>query len=86
MHDTPIKTKKFPKVNQVPVKYDRKMTNIIKKHASLNSIVPILAKKFVLYCRCSLNAYFRNCKYFFILYIIEINVVLFVILSEAKNP
>ena len=44
VHDTPTKTKKFPKVNQVPVKYHRKMTNIIKKHASLNNIVPILAK------------------------------------------
>jgi hypothetical protein len=58
-------TRKFPKVNHVPVKYHKNIKNITIKQASLKSIVAILAKKLVLYCRCSLNAYFRNCKYFF---------------------
>ena len=62
--------RKFPNVSQVSVKYHKNMIKMIIKQASLKIIVAILAKKLVLYCRCSLKAYFKNCKYFFILIII----------------
>ena len=66
MQDIENKIKKFPSVSHVFVKYHKNIKNIITKHASLKIITAILAKKFVLYCRCSFNAYFINHRYFFI--------------------
>lgn len=67
MHDIEQRIRKFQKVSPVSVKYHKNIMNIIMKHASLNIIVAILAKKFVLYSRCSFIANFMNCMYFFIL-------------------
>ena len=74
IQDIAHNARKFPNVSQVSVKYHKNMIKIIIKQASLKIIVAILAKKLVLYCHCSLKAYFKNCKYFFIVIYYFLNV------------